>query len=297
MRAGKDKTMETAADTAKTAGSSSPMTKRATVAPARWVAAVICILYGFAKINGSQFTVLDSELAKPMGEVSGFWLTWRYFGYSPIYGNLIAMVQVGGAILLVLPRTSLIGALLLLPVAANIVLIDIFYGIAALLPALLVLLCLVAVIVSHAGRLKEALLLDPVPGRTRTAARAAALVAVLAIACGGTWFIANYNNRAPTAIDGVWSAVADERDLPDQRRWDRVFFEYNRAYLAVVRTKDGEYDENHFEVDDVGNVRMWETWLRKGTLLMQGRVEADGRIRLQPAGGGPAVLLQREQRK
>jgi len=31
----------------------------------------MCILYGFAKLNGSQFTVLDSELAKPMGEVSG----------------------------------------------------------------------------------------------------------------------------------------------------------------------------------------------------------------------------------
>ena len=47
---------------------------------ARWVAATICILYGFAKINGSQFTVLDSELTKPLGDVSGFWLTW-YFGY------------------------------------------------------------------------------------------------------------------------------------------------------------------------------------------------------------------------
>src|SRR5687768_13827302 len=33
---------------------------------ARWIAAVLCIVYGFAKINGSQFTVLDSELAKPL---------------------------------------------------------------------------------------------------------------------------------------------------------------------------------------------------------------------------------------
>ena len=48
----------------------------------RWVAVVFSIAYGFAKLHGSQFTVLDSELTRPMGEVSGFWLTWYYPGYS-----------------------------------------------------------------------------------------------------------------------------------------------------------------------------------------------------------------------
>jgi hypothetical protein len=69
--------------------------------PAHWIAALICLVYGFAKINGSQFTILDSELTKPMGEVSGFWLTWYYFGYSPFYGTLIALIQIGAGILLV----------------------------------------------------------------------------------------------------------------------------------------------------------------------------------------------------
>lgn len=31
---------------------------------ARWLAAVIMIAYGFAKLTGSQFTVLDSEVTK-----------------------------------------------------------------------------------------------------------------------------------------------------------------------------------------------------------------------------------------
>ena len=103
--------------------------ERAPSAVARWLAAVICILYGFAKLNGSQFTVLDSELTKPLGEVSGFWLTWYYFGYSPVYGNLLALIQIAGGIFLVIPRTALAAALLLLPVAANILLIDLFYGV------------------------------------------------------------------------------------------------------------------------------------------------------------------------
>src|SRR5436190_16731703 len=97
---------------------------------ARWVAVALCLVYGFAKLNGAQFTILDSELTKPLGRVSGFWLTWYYFGFSPIYGSLIALVQIAGAILLAWPRTALVGALLLAPVMANIVLIDVFYRIA-----------------------------------------------------------------------------------------------------------------------------------------------------------------------
>src|SRR3954467_10921931 len=95
----------------------------------RYLVAVLVLTYGFAKLNGSQFTILDSELTKPLGEVSGFWLTWYYFGYSTAYGTLIALVQILGGCLLVVPRTSLFGALCLLPVFGNIVLIDIFFGI------------------------------------------------------------------------------------------------------------------------------------------------------------------------
>lgn len=67
---------------------------------ARWLAAVLMIAYGFAKLNGSQFTVLDSEVTKPMGEVSRFWLTWYYFGVSTVYGTVIALVEIGGGLLL-----------------------------------------------------------------------------------------------------------------------------------------------------------------------------------------------------
>ncbi|MDZ7631178.1 MAG: hypothetical protein U5K74_07480 [Gemmatimonadaceae bacterium] len=58
---------------------SAPCT-RGTATKPRWLVAVLCIIYGFAKLNGSQFTVLDSELARPMGEVRGFWLVWYFFG-------------------------------------------------------------------------------------------------------------------------------------------------------------------------------------------------------------------------
>ncbi|HSK71663.1 MAG TPA: hypothetical protein VK892_08210 [Pyrinomonadaceae bacterium] len=62
---------------------------------------------------GSQFTILDSELDKPMREVSGFWLTWYYFGYSPFYGNLIALVQIACGFLLLYRKSVLLASCIL----------------------------------------------------------------------------------------------------------------------------------------------------------------------------------------
>ncbi len=258
----------------------------------RWFAVVMSILYGFAKLNGSQFTVLDSELARPMGEVSGFWLTWYYFGYSPFYGNLIAVIQIGGGVLLAWPRTALLGALLMLPIFVNIVLIDLFYGVdaGAMGVAILIVACLAAVIGPHLDRLLGVVLLD-LPSR-RTPVRVVALAAILAGGFGFTWWTANYNNIDPTPIDGVWTPVPPVDD--GAPRWTHVFFERNRAYWVTFRGADGKDVQHHFEVDDGGVVRVWETWLTKGDLLMEGRVGGDSVLRLMPVNGGPALALRRK---
>jgi hypothetical protein len=265
---------------------------RATAAPLRWFVAVVAIVYGFAKLNGAQFTVLDSELTKPMGEVSGFWLTWYYFGRSPIYGSLLALLQVGGGILLVLPRTSLAGALLLLPMFTNIVLIDVFYGVdlGATVVAGLVVISLAAIVQPHARRLLEAVLLDAPRGG---AIRFVVVSILLAGAWWFTWWTANYNNRVPTPIDGVWSAVSEPGASPP--RWQRMFFERNRAHWVVFRTAAGEDQRHHFEVDERGVVRVWQTWLTKGDLIMQGHVRPDGRLELASTTGTPGrLVLKRE---
>jgi hypothetical protein len=230
-------------------------------------------MYGFAKVNGSQFTVVESELSRPMGEVDGFWLTWFYFGYSPIYGNLIALVQIVGGALLVFPRTSVLAVAILLPVAANIVLVDIFYGIPGGLPtAILVLVCLIVALSAHVRPLLAAVLLPHQGGRTHVV-RLAAIAAIMIGAFGFTWWVANYNNRSPTAIDGVWAVESDTRTVPDGERWTRVFFEYNRAHMAVFRTAAGADAIRHFELADDGELRVWAVWLEKGDLLMQGRYD------------------------
>jgi len=90
----------------------------------RLFVAFVLLFYGFAKLNGAQFTILESELDKPMREVSGFWLTWYYFGYSALYGAFVAGVQIIPAIMLLFRRTTLIGSAILFGVIGNIILID-----------------------------------------------------------------------------------------------------------------------------------------------------------------------------
>jgi len=250
--------------------------------PARWIAATICILYGFAKLNGSQFTVLDSQLTKPLGEVSGFWLTWHYFGYSTTYGTMLALIQIAGGILLVVPRTALAAALLLLPVAANIVLIDVFYGVdfGGTFAAIILLSCLCVVVAPFVPRLRSAFLLTTLPARPRTSA-IVVLSAILIGAFAFTWWVANSNNRFPTSIDGVWSVVSQTDGRAAKRRWQFVFFEYNRAYMAVFRATDGPDETHHFEIDSTGTVRVWERWLTKGQLIMEGRLTSLGEIQME----------------
>ena len=94
-----------------------------------WLAFTIST-YGFAKIFRTQFTTPDFIKDMPMGEVGGFYLTWYYFGYSYTLSVIIALLQIGGSILLLFRRTTLLATMVLLPVMVNIVLINMFYSIA-----------------------------------------------------------------------------------------------------------------------------------------------------------------------
>lgn len=93
-----------------------------------WLALQITT-YGVAKILGLQFGQSFLRNDKLVSDLSGFDLTWNYFGYSYALTLIIGLLQIGGSVLLVFRRTYLLGIVVLLPVMMNIMLIDIFYGI------------------------------------------------------------------------------------------------------------------------------------------------------------------------
>lgn len=250
----------------------------------RYMAAFLVITYGFAKLNGSQFTILDSELDKPMGQVSGFWLTWYYFGYSKFYGNIIASAQVLGGVLLMSRRTTLLGSCLLLPVIANIILVDIFYAIdlGALLVAIFIEVALLLILKPYVAELydlfwvkQKRLTSSEASPKIMTIGKYAVRVLLILIPAMLTYWTANYNNRYPTPIDGTWDVVEVSPNLGDAP--SAVFFERNRAHLSVFKHGDGSYQWHHFEVNpDTQTIEIWQHWLSKGAKIFDGYYKLSG---------------------
>ncbi len=273
----------------------------------RYATALVIMAYGFAKVNGSQFTILDSELDKPMGHVSGFWLTWYYFGFSTFYGNFIAFAQIGGALLLTFRRTTLLGACLLAPILGNIVLIDIFYGVdpGATLVALILFCVLVGLIGLHFKDLVELFWTrQKTTGGIRFAGAPVVKwtlrVGMVSAAFGFTYWVANYNNRAPSPIDGTWEVVRAEPRSTAGAIPQRIYFEYNRAYMSVFKFADGSSATHHFQADpDNHSLDIWQKWLSKGAKIFTGTYVLDGtklllRGDLQNLG---TIALELEKRK
>ena len=106
---------------------------------ARYFLATMILMYAIAKIMGTQFSSTPSIWDKSIGELSGFELMWFYYGYSFWYGVFIAGSQIIAAFLLFFRRTTRIGIVLYLSIMANIVAVDIAYGIDAAIGMALVL--------------------------------------------------------------------------------------------------------------------------------------------------------------
>jgi len=86
--------------------------------------------YGVSKLSGHQLTAPPAIARTPIGALSGYWLTWFYFGYSNTYKDILGLIQILGASLLLFRKSALLGAAMMTPVMANILLINIFYSIA-----------------------------------------------------------------------------------------------------------------------------------------------------------------------
>lgn len=249
----------------------------------RYFVALVIITYGFAKINEAQFTVLDSELDKPMREVDGFWLVWYFFGYSAFYGNFIALVQILCGIGLMIRRTTLLSACILFGMIGNIVLIDIFFRIspAALATAFFLEIMLGIILWQHRKALisvfwqtQHALHQQQKGDILTTIFKNSVRLGVLILPALITYYIANFNNRYPTPIDGRWDVEAVVVNEADVEMPNRMYFEHNRAFQSVFRYQN-RWTRHHFEVID-DTVMIWDEWLKKGHMLYSATFDRQG---------------------
>ena len=85
--------------------------------------------FGWEKICHLQLVLPQSKLDLPYRSFAPSDLFWYFFSHSYLFGCIIAGFQITGAMLLLFRRTRLVGVFVLLPVLANILLMDIFYQI------------------------------------------------------------------------------------------------------------------------------------------------------------------------
>jgi len=124
---------------------------------------VMLNIYGLGKLLGGQFYRkghLPTEVAqKTLEQVGGFELAWTFMGYSYVYILFVGIFQVVGAWMLLWNRSKLIGAAILLPIMANIVVFDAVYGIpvGALVSASVYLTLLLLILFFNRGKIMEIL--------------------------------------------------------------------------------------------------------------------------------------------
>lgn len=266
----------------------------------RYLLAFIFISYGVAKLLGTQFIRAGMTLDHALSELSGFELTWAYFGYSPLYSHFIALGQITFAALLLFQRTARLGMLGLLPIVLNIVLVNFAYNIsvATTMVSCVFLAMNLYLVLSQAGALKAFFWDDALPPRTGPLPRwrsvgvpAIALVVMMA----GSFTMLSLMKRQlmnESPLNGDW--VVQEFRLGDAATpasaalpWEKVYFQ--EAGFFGARTAGGLLHGRYLVSgdDDTVEIRYDPRPFRRGAPAA--RLAADG------AGSADAASLDEIQ--
>ncbi len=213
--------------------------------------------YGAAKIMGTQFQPPHYVLDTPIGELSGFWLTWSYYGFSHSMALIIGWTQVIGCALILFRATRLLGLLILLPVMLNIDLIDHFYKISPLAyyNALQYTFFLIVLLLIDWPLIKVALLAyqDRARIRSRWMLLDGLRLGVIVLAFVQ---IASLKSRLTprTAINGVWRVDSlmqhQQTTIPAASggtAWSKLYFEWR--YGCIFKFDPDQFNDKDLNGD------------------------------------------------
>jgi hypothetical protein len=192
--------------------------------------------YGFAKIMGTQFNSPHYRNDMVIGQLSGFQLTWNYFGHSYTLSVIIGLCQILGSVLLLFRKTELLGTLILLPVMINICLINMFFGIPTLAFVLSILYTLALTYLLLLRWDDLILVLWKSASKIRPL-KLGILKPIAQVLVIGLAFTPNYlaHSRYPTnVLEGKWKVdqfirngdtINDDTWIKDQTVWKNIYVE------------------------------------------------------------------------
>lgn len=221
-------------------------------AAARFFVGGVILFYGFGKVFHLQFSLPSPvRLLTPYGDSSPMGLAWTFMGASTGYSMFTGLGEVVGALLLFFRRTTTLGALLLVGVMGNVVVLNLCYDIPVKLFSTHLLLFCLALLIPDRKRLAALVLnrtarpqaLVPLFERPKPQAVATGikLIAVAVLLWYNVTLALKYKAEDSVkpplyGIHDVESFVLNGEERPplltDDRRWKAVVFQW-RGRISV----------------------------------------------------------------
>ncbi|WP_328403854.1 DoxX family protein [Nocardia sp. NBC_00403] len=205
--------------------------------------------YGVAKMIPTQMPEPSlAALLQPYGEFSPASVLWNQVGSSPVYEILLGCAEVLGGLLLFLPRTATLGAMLSLVSLAQVFVLNMTFDVPVKILALHLLLLSVVLLAPQARRLADMLLLarpaEPATQPEPFARRRTKIIAVTVQLALGVWALSGAvqvgmkfwekdgGGASKPPLYGIWQVsefTQDGQPLPplttDENRWQRLVFD------------------------------------------------------------------------
>ena len=234
----------------------------------RYALAFSMLGYGISKLFQVQFRPLDLvDLMTPFGMLQPRELLWNYMGFSRTYQIFTGVVECLGVALLFFRRTTLLGALVLAGSLANVLVIDIAYGVAVRRIALRLLLMALVLAAADWRRLANLFVLhgpaapvnvdgpswqNPWARRTAIAVKAIVILGVIASRSMELYHERTFVIAARAELYGVFSVqrmVRDGREVAaeDSHSWNWIAVDGRSIAIGFTGT---EWERRRAEFDD-----------------------------------------------
>jgi hypothetical protein len=278
----------------------------------RLVLAAQMFEYGITKIIPNQFESPSLlALLTPAGDLSLNTLLWTTIGASPEYQVVTGVVEVLGGLLLLLPRTTLAGALLSMAALLHVFLLNMTFDIGLKVTTFHLVLLAAFLIAPDARRLAAAVFGNGDVGIRRDTpghlARVLPLVVGVWLIGVQTWLNTGYwyalGGGAPRSeLYGIWDVGTLELDgaagpveLNDyDRRWRRVVFDQPGA--VVFQRTDDSFARYGAEIDPLaGTLRLTKGESRTWTSVFLFQRASPEELTLEGEMDGHRIRLQLER--
>ena len=221
------------------------------------------LAYGFVKVFLLQMSYPSlTRLLQPFGTFSPMGMLWNSMGSAPAYQMFTGSAEVLGGLLLIIPRTATLGALIGLADMIQVFTLNMTYDVPAKLHAFHLILLSCFLLALDVPRLVRFLLLNRATApstqvklfrsvRANRIALAAQvifglwLVAFFSHQCWGYWNRAGGGRPLPP-LYGIWEVKqmsVDEQPRPplltDSTRWRRAIFDFPSRNCAGAYTQTG----------------------------------------------------------